>query len=558
MKNIVLEDFLDFETHFVEFVKRTAYFSAISGPRFCIFNDSGTEVTYTYGDNEFNEISVDEIKAYLKDSKVIQKDSFAELRELTGMTDVAKSTCYMLNVFHPSMENHIMLGSLIFYSLKPALNFNEYHEFNIHYFQQLVYHIQTVISNYERIYFLVDTFTELMVARDRYMPYHMTNVANLCVKLSAHLNLLPKDQMILYFSALLHDTGKLFVSENIINKPGRLTEDEFNLVKLHSRKGAELVTNSLHGMSLLQSIPKIIRHHHEWYNGQGYPDGLVGTAIPYLSRILTVADAVDAMSSKRAYKDIETHERIVNELKNKSGEQFDPMIANAMIDMLVHETRLASEDRNNSNLFVPKGAFSFKYSIGNVTKSLSGNLLLKNRQGQFIVHDSDSTVYSVKAMQKATISYFEQNDLIEYRVNVKHYENGTYHLDNIIYLPTDKTFSMVWSSKAQVFNKDTMELFEAQVIKLGGDSIVFQLNAIEGQKYIDNSKVVHQIKIDEAIESVSLQMVLTIKVVNFYKTDYGFAFICRYQDIQPGQKDRMLRLLFRKQSMLKRSKMSQV
>jgi HD-GYP domain-containing protein (c-di-GMP phosphodiesterase class II) len=137
----------------------------------------------------------------------------------------------------------------------------------------------------------------------------------------------------LRIAATLHDVGKMTVPERILCKPGRLTAEEFELIKAHSRAGAELVSR-VEGLELI--VPWI-RHAHENYDGSGYPDGLRGEAIPQASRIMLVADAFDAMTSTRPYRDGSSVARAREELVRHAGTQFDPRCVEALLECLDDE-----------------------------------------------------------------------------------------------------------------------------------------------------------------------------------------------------------------------------
>jgi len=132
---------------------------------------------------------------------------------------------------------------------------------------------------------------------------------------------------------LLHDIGKLGIPEAVLYKPSRLTDQEYELVKEHVHIGADLI-RACHS---LYPITPFILYHHEHYNGKGYPEGLVGTAIPLEARILGLADAIEAMASDRPYHRAMDVKEIIIEIKRCSGTQFDPAIVDAFIRILEHE-----------------------------------------------------------------------------------------------------------------------------------------------------------------------------------------------------------------------------
>ena len=133
----------------------------------------------------------------------------------------------------------------------------------------------------------------------------------------------------LYVSGLLHDIGKIAVPENILNKKGRLTSEEYEVMKSHAERGANMVKP----LNLQQDIVDGIRHHHERYDGRGYPDGLIGDELPMTPAILAVADAFDAMTTDRPYRKGLSKEVAMEEIKKNRGTQFNPVPAKAMLEL---------------------------------------------------------------------------------------------------------------------------------------------------------------------------------------------------------------------------------
>ena len=140
--------------------------------------------------------------------------------------------------------------------------------------------------------------------------------------------------------ALLHDVGKVGINDTILNKPGKLTSKEWDIVKAHPQLGAAMAER------VPQLLPCVagIRHHHEWYDGSGYPDGLQEDNIPLEARILAIADAFAAMTSERSYSDTLTHEEALEEIERYSGKQFDPQLAQNFIS--IHGKKLTAARKN--------------------------------------------------------------------------------------------------------------------------------------------------------------------------------------------------------------------
>ncbi len=185
---------------------------------------------------------------------------------------------------------------------------------------------------------LLVTLSEIIDLRDPHVLGHSKQVSKYATQIAEVIGLNEKQIELTRKVGLLHDIGKLGIPMEILAKPGKLTREEYESVKEHASLGGELVKNS---PSLRPLVP-IIRHHHEFYNGAGYPDKLVGNQIPIEARIVAVADAIEAMDSDRPYRKGLDTKQIIDELKKNSGTQFDPLVAKAAIKIL--EATLANKN----------------------------------------------------------------------------------------------------------------------------------------------------------------------------------------------------------------------
>ena len=182
----------------------------------------------------------------------------------------------------------------------------------------------------------LDTIRALAAAIDAKDPYtkgHSERVAETSVALAQELNLTDKDIENIEYTALLHDIGKIGITDNILGKNSSLTDKEFDKIKEHPVMGAKIIEP----VDFLKNSYEAIYHHHEKYDGKGYPDGLKEKDIPLLSRIIAVADAYDAMGSDRPYRKKLSKDKILKELKDQAGKQFDPEIVKVLISVLDRE-----------------------------------------------------------------------------------------------------------------------------------------------------------------------------------------------------------------------------
>jgi HD-GYP domain-containing protein (c-di-GMP phosphodiesterase class II) len=174
---------------------------------------------------------------------------------------------------------------------------------------------------------------EISARVDSQVPYrdgHNQRVSRYSLQLGKQLELNEKEMVILETAALLHDFGKICIDEKILIKPSSLTDREKTEIQQHAIKGYYILA----GFAEFEDALDGVRTHHERFDGRGYPEGLMKKNIPLIGRIIAVADAYDAMTSKRPYREARTKEQAVEELKKCSGSQFDPIVVDAFINVL--------------------------------------------------------------------------------------------------------------------------------------------------------------------------------------------------------------------------------
>lgn len=176
----------------------------------------------------------------------------------------------------------------------------------------------------------LQTFADIIDAKDKYTSGHSTRVAMYSKELARRMGFSEEKQEHIYNVALLHDIGKIGVPDDILNKPGRLTDEERNIIQMHPKTGAQILEN----FTALEGICDGARYHHERYDGKGYCEGRAGEDIPLTARIIGVADTYDAMSSERCYRKALSREVIESELREAAGTQLDPQIVPHMLEMI--------------------------------------------------------------------------------------------------------------------------------------------------------------------------------------------------------------------------------
>lgn len=176
----------------------------------------------------------------------------------------------------------------------------------------------------------VSMLADAVEAKDPYTYGHCDLVSRYARLIAEKMNLGEQDRAIICYSALLHDVGKIGVSDGVLNKPGPLLPEERELMRSHVRVGHDLLAK----VPALSKVADVVLHHHEWYDGSGYPDGLAGDTIPIASRIVCCVDAYCAMITKRSYKEAYSVDRARDELLRCAGTQFDPDVVQTFLAIL--------------------------------------------------------------------------------------------------------------------------------------------------------------------------------------------------------------------------------
>jgi putative nucleotidyltransferase with HDIG domain len=178
---------------------------------------------------------------------------------------------------------------------------------------------------HELFHDIIECLISALEAKDPYTCGHSSRVADMSVDLAQAVGLKREDFDSIHIAAHLHDIGKIGVSENVLSKPGKLDAHEWEQIQSHPVTGYDILRKS----RSLYKIAKIVLHHHERWDGKGYPTGLQGNTIPLGSRIIGVADAIDAMTTSRPYRGAMTWKDCYYEVQANKGKQFDPMVAEA-------------------------------------------------------------------------------------------------------------------------------------------------------------------------------------------------------------------------------------
>lgn len=277
-------------------------------------------------------------------AEVSEEDNGISFRTKEGDAPVAAGTYSSFGFYVYSNSSNPLYGQKVTY--RRTLDLENFAPFWIGLFSVVVYILGTITSMFQRArtvklrkqkdYYrqVIDdgfhTFAHVIDARDPLNAGRSMRVAIYSKEIAKHLNLSESDQERAYYAGLLHDIGTIGLSEEILQKKGRLTDGERALMKLHTLIGYDMTRNFEH----IPGLREACRSHHERYDGTGYPDGLAGKDIPLPARIIGAAVAFDAMTSSRTYKESLANDRVIREFIIGSGTQFDPDVAKAVLELM--------------------------------------------------------------------------------------------------------------------------------------------------------------------------------------------------------------------------------
>jgi HD-GYP domain-containing protein (c-di-GMP phosphodiesterase class II) len=193
-------------------------------------------------------------------------------------------------------------------------------------------------SKHSGVLHLSKVFADALRLRDAYTRLHSDRVMALSRGIGLDIGLTRQELDALELGACLHDIGKIVVPDAVLMKPTRLDADDRAIMQVHPEVGANLIAAYAHNEA--NKVAQVVRHHHEWFDGSGYPDRLAGEAIPLLSRIVTVVDNYDAMAVRRVYQEARPHDEILRIMESESGSKLDPDLFQRFVKV-IHDPRYA-------------------------------------------------------------------------------------------------------------------------------------------------------------------------------------------------------------------------
>ena len=391
---------------------------------------------------------------------------------------------------------------------------------------------------------VISVFVEILEQKERYLPNHSFNVANWCREIGMVLGYNKRDLIKLTYAGLLHDIGKCLIDCKILNKPGKLTEEEYAVVKEHSLISQRIVQNILKDIPLLKDIPRIIKYHHERYDGKGYPCGLKGDEVPFDSYIIGIADAVDAMFSERPYKKAMSLNEVINQLHKNKWKQFHPELVDIMIERLTR-----AQNQLEVNLIQPMELSSLILNLKEDLLVIEGTLM--RIDNLYIFKPSDEALVeniNLADITSAELAIKDINNINYYYIRIEDLLNNEFYISSLKLVPSANTFSLLWNLDGILYDPEDNKPIPIEITKVGGDSLAFYLT---GDNKIEDSLFNKPLKIKILFDDMDIDITGNIvKSHNFGSYKY---YNLHYTNIPDQKRDSIYRQLFRKQIELRKS-----
>lgn len=389
---------------------------------------------------------------------------------------------------------------------------------------------------------LIHILSEINRKREPYMNTHPYNVALLSNLIGQELGFSEKQLYRLYIAAILHDVGKFYLSEDILNKPGKLIEIEKSIMKRHPIHSYDIVKDLVCGINKLSGIEDIVLQHHERYDGAGYPNGLKGEDILLESRILAIADSVDAMLSKRSYKKPKSIDKVINELIINKGKQFDPQLAQIMINILMNKQK-------NQEIILTEPVVIGTLVL--LTKDISCQIqgtLIKTISGYKFKADCDECLCEkcmacMPSIISATFCTESNGKIFEYDTHIRYKANGKMYLSHLEPKATSDYFSLLWELDGNIAFKNSITS-EVIINKIGGDFLSFYVhkNQFKDINIFNNVNTITIKFEDNNAITVPGKVTRTIKVGHKIYCDF------KYINILESTRDQIFKQIFKKQA----------
>lgn len=390
---------------------------------------------------------------------------------------------------------------------------------------------------------MIDIFIDILEQKDPYLSNHSYNVANWCREIGMELGFSREELNQLAFAGLLHDLGKCMIDSKVLNKPETLTEEEYAIIKYHILYSYKISKNLLGHIEGLDDIPRIIKYHHERYDGKGYPSGLKGDEVPFESYIIGISDSVDAMLTNKPYKKAMPINAVIRELYREKGKQFHPQLVDIMVDRLTKAQNQLKETHYHT-----VGLSSLIISYEEKVVIIEGTLF--NMGNYYIFNpDEDSKVDGIDLSKIANVEMVVKklNNLNYYEIKLEDLIDNTFYISSIKLIPSPNTFNLLWNLEGILYWGDGNRKTPIEIIRIGGDALSFSLH----DNWAIGIPIGKPLKVKILFEEYDID--ITGSILKSYDFGPYKYFDLHYTNIPDSKRDAIYRQLFRKQIELRKT-----
>lgn len=387
-------------------------------------------------------------------------------------------------------------------------------------------------SSLDQFFNIIYIFLEVLKEKENYIINHVYNVAHwsklIGQKLSYSSALIDE----LYIAALLHDMGKLYIPNSLLDNHNKL-ESDYSIYKNHSNYGSSIAKVLLNDLYTILDIPTIVKHHHEQYDGKGYPDGLKGEDIPLESRIIAVANAVEIMLSSRVLNGPKPLDEIIRELITNKKKQFDPNIVDIMAGLLINLRNSSSNILTEPILWCTLTLYTQKdtFNIEGILTNYTFGYMFKSDKFNF------SNEIDLSELQSANLYIENRNNIYEFNAKNISLNNDTIYIEELHLKPSTDSFSIIWELEG-VLNS----IHKINILKIGGHSLTFYTDKMIN--LTNNTIKSASIKINFEDQT---NVYVSGNIKDSYRIGCRYYYNFRYLNIPENVRDYILKQIFKKQ-----------
>lgn len=489
----------------------------------------------------FTEDDIDQIISHLS----VNKRAVFVNKDIPSADDsfwTAVSTGLHHEIYVPFFDDHMSIAGFVFLGKSLSLSDNDVNSISFwNEIAQLIHLIEMKLQSCrfrENLFDTVLLLCEVVNAKQPFLISNLNTVYNWAHKIAAHLNLPQIDIQKLQLATLMHDLGKIYIVDSILNKKGKMTAEEYDIMKTIVPHSYE-IANKLSMIYDIDDVPSIILNYQERIDGKGYPNGVIGDDIPLLSRILYIAKAMSAMLTNTLYRKAMPIDAIVKEIRANAGTQFDSEITEIAISLLLNKREQIgnyfSDIGNYITLSITLNDDCVLNIWGHIRKAQDG----------FVFRPMEAQEsFEINQIKSAFLYLNHDDNILEFKAEIHAATKNEIKIARLISLNEEKSFSINWLIEGCIITTTQAE-FDINIIVVGGDYLDFYIY-IEKLTEPITSGVVHVTLSNEQLSKLPGVIIFQQEIKD--KVYYRF----EYSGLSDSERKQVFSSIFRKQIAEKR------